>query len=302
MDYMHQVVMSNVGPHELWMPEGLEPTEQLRVGAAGGVRINEIWATSTRRTDRTARHVRQDPGTCTLHVVARGRIEVRHNGREAALGPGDLVLVDGEKPASKVSAAGRLLTMVFPKSLLPLGRDEVSELSGLRFDGSEDVVGLASSFVRELVGRLDTWSETEGARLGTTMLDLLSVALGTRLDHQDALPPDRGQRALLSQVHRFIEEHLGDLDLSPTSVAAASNVSVRYLHRLFETQDVTVATWIRRRRLERCRRDLADPTMRTVPISTIAARWGLTNPTHFGRVFRSEYGLLPTEYRRATGN
>jgi AraC-like DNA-binding protein len=72
---------------------------------------------------------------------------------------------------------------------------------------------------------------------------------------------------------------------------------VRYLHRLFEAQDTTVAAWIRRRRLERCRRDLADPAFRGVPVSAVAARWGLPDPAHFSRLFRRTYGLPPAEYR-----
>lgn len=304
VDYWHQVVMDKCGTHTLRMPDGLDPTEELRLGTAGFVRIDELRAARTFGADRTARHIRQDPDRdiWKLHVVARGRVAVRQNGREASLVPGDFVLVDGEKPVSKMMAAVQFVTVAFPKMLLPLGRDDVSRLSGLRFDGNDGMGGLVSSFVRQLVGRLDMWDEANGARLGTTMLDLLTVALATRLDGDDALPVDSRQRALLARIHSFIEEHLGDPALSPAIVAAANDVSVRYLHRLFETQEATVAAWIRRRRLERCRRDLADPAMRTVPISTIAARWGLTNPTHFGRQFRAAYGLLPTEYRRAAEN
>ena len=56
-------------------------------------------------------------------------------------------------------------------------------------------------------------------------------------------------------MHAFVEQHLGDADLTPAAVAAAHHVSLRQLHRLFETQETTVAAWIRHRRLERCRRD-----------------------------------------------
>ncbi|WP_189145366.1 hypothetical protein [Streptomyces lacrimifluminis] len=41
--------------------------------------------------------------------------------------------------------------------------------------------------------------------------------------------------------------------------AACHHISVRYLHRLFPPQGITVSAWIRQRRPERCRRDLADP-------------------------------------------
>jgi AraC-like DNA-binding protein len=301
VDYWHQVVWAKCGSHDLRMPDGLDPTDELRLGASGSVRIDELRAARMLRADRTARHIRQDPDLdlWKLHVVARGWAAVRQNGLQATLARGDFVLVDDEKPVFKTMAAVQSVTVAFPKKLLPLDRDDVSKLSGLRFDGNEGLGGLASSFVRQLVGRLGSWDETEGVRLGTTLLDLLAVALATRLDRHDTVPANSRQRALLARIHSFIEEHLDDLDLSPAMVAAANHVSVRYLHRLFETQETTLAAWIRRRRLDRCRRDLADPAMRMLPISSIAARWGLTNPTHFGRMFRSEYGVQPTEYRRA---
>jgi AraC-like DNA-binding protein len=59
-----------------------------------------------------------------------------------------------------------------------------------------------------------------------------------------------------------------------------------------------VAGLIRQRRLERCRRDLLDPSLEDVPVSAIAARRGLTSAAHFSRVFRAAYGASPVEYRR----
>jgi AraC-like DNA-binding protein len=82
-------------------------------------------------------------------------------------------------------------------------------------------------------------------------------------------------------------------------IAAAHYISLRALYTLFETQQTSVAGWIRERRLERCRRDLADPALRERSVSAIAARRGLTDPAHFSRAFRAAYGLPPTEYRRA---
>jgi AraC-like DNA-binding protein len=36
-----------------------------------------------------------------------------------------------------------------------------------------------------------------------------------------------------------------------------------------------------------------------VPVSAVAARWGLPDPAHFNRLFKRTYGLPPAEYRRA---
>ncbi|MFE3743196.1 helix-turn-helix transcriptional regulator [Streptomyces sp. NPDC059134] len=69
------------------------------------------------------------------------------------------------------------------------------------------------------------------------------------------------------------------------------------MHRLFRQEDATVTSWIRRQRLERARQNLTDPSLRTIPIRTIANRWGFTHSTDFSRAFRTAYGLPPSDYR-----
>ncbi|TGB13238.1 helix-turn-helix domain-containing protein [Streptomyces palmae] len=54
---------------------------------------------------------------------------------------------------------------------------------------------------------------------------------------------------------------------------------------------------IRRRRLERCRADLASPDLRRQSIRSIAARWGFTGATAFSRAFRAAYDITPNDYR-----
>lgn len=87
------------------------------------------------------------------------------------------------------------------------------------------------------------------------------------------------------RVQAFIERNLGDVALSPSRIAAAHAISTRYLQKLFEEQGLSVANWIRRRRLERCRRDLADPAQDGLPVRVIATRWGFTSESHFNRIF-----------------
>ena len=59
-----------------------------------------------------------------------------------------------------------------------------------------------------------------------------------------------------------------------------------------------MSRWIRHRRLERCRAELADPALAEEPVRAIAARWGLGNASHFAHAFRLAYGCSPQEYRR----
>ena len=99
------------------------------------------------------------------------------------------------------------------------------------------------------------------------------------------------------RIRAYIESHLGDPELTPTRVAAAHFVSKRYLHKLFEAEGVSVSRWIRERRLEHCRHDLADPQRVDETVTSIGMRWGLTDAGHLSRLFREAYGCSPSEYR-----
>jgi len=68
----------------------------------------------------------------------------------------------------------------------------------------------------------------------------------------------------------FILENLSDTGLSPTMVAAAHHMSLRSLHQLFHDEGLTVAGWIRKRRLECCRHDLSNPALASRPVAPSA--------------------------------
>ena len=55
----------------------------------------------------------------------------------------------------------------------------------------------------------------------------------------------------------------------------------------------------RNKRLDRCRRDLADPRLATESILTIASGWGFANAAHFSRSFSRAFGESPRNFRAA---
>ncbi|GAA2977763.1 hypothetical protein GCM10010519_10910 [Streptomyces lactacystinicus] len=91
--------------------------------------------------------------------------------------------------------------------------------------------------------------------------------------------------------------NLYDPDLSPAGIAAANFMSVRFLHKLFQPEGVTVGGWIRAQRLERCRRDLLRPMAGELGVAGIARRWGFVNSSHFSRAFRAAYGMTPRDWQ-----
>jgi AraC-like DNA-binding protein len=76
---------------------------------------------------------------------------------------------------------------------------------------------------------------------------------------------------------------------------------VRKLHALYEGSERTFAQTVTAMRVDACARELATGTS-AGSLSDAAARWGFCDLSHLNRVFRSQKGCLPSEYRaRAAG-
>jgi AraC-like DNA-binding protein len=300
-DYWHHVVADSLAPLDLTIPPAsLDARDQLRLGELGPVRVAELTTGATSHAVRRRRHLRSsDPELFKIDVQTRGRGVIDQGGRQERYGCGDFTLVDLSRPCAWANEpqAG-LVAVTFPRQLLPIGHDDLSRLTGVRVAGDHGSGALVSSIARQLPGRLDDLDVAEAARVGTTLLDLLSVALLGRLGRSGDVPASSRRRALLVSIHSYVEQHLSDPALSPAQVADAHFISVRYLHRLFESEEATVAEHIRRRRLDRCRRDLLEPDLRDLPVAAVGARWGLPTAAHFSRAFRAAYGITPGELRR----
>ncbi|WP_424528921.1 helix-turn-helix domain-containing protein [Sphaerisporangium viridialbum] len=261
-----------------------------------------------RRTPALIR--RSDPGLYHLSMTRRGSSLIQQEGREVRTGSADFVLYDTSRTfhvvtdpyggtarrAESVLADGLILQ--FPRDLLPLPSAMVERLLVRRMSGFDGVGLILAGVLRQLVRQSETLSPGDAARLSTVVLDLVAALVAHEAEGDAWRPADDEATALFVRVQAFAEQRLGQADLTPSMIAAAHHVSTRYLHRLFQRQGLTVAGWIRRRRLERCRRDLADPAMDGCPVNAVAARWGFADGSHFNRLFRTTYGMPPAAYRR----
>jgi AraC-like DNA-binding protein len=275
---------------------------QVRISEFGPVQAT-LMTTMPHSVHQAPKRVRQaDPEMFKLSCFVRGSGVVAQDGRCVEYGVGDLRLYDNSRPFGGEFAPdvplSQLLHLRFPRSLLPFAADDLRKLSAVRIAGAEGVAALSSQFLLQLARHLHEFSPSDAARLSTLTVDVLTAVLAHALDAQGVVPPDSRRRVLMAQIHAFIRQNLGDAHLTPDMIAAAHHISLRYLHSLFHQDGHTVAGWIRQRRLEQCRRDLAEPRLGLRPIAAIAARWGFGSPAHFSQAFRGAYGLSPREFRR----
>jgi len=148
-----------------------------------------------------------------------------------------------------------------------------------------------------LSSQADRYRGADAGRLARTTVDLVAAWCAYELDVSDEVRPETRQVALWALIESFIHERLGDARLTPDTIAAHHHISTRYLHKIFQDRGLTVGGWIREKRLEKCRRDLADPALNALPIYAIAARWGFTSAPHFSRAFRATHGISPGDCR-----
>jgi AraC-like DNA-binding protein len=277
---------------------------QILTGRVGTLDVTSIDVPQPAEAFRTRRHIRaSDPELFKIDVLVRGRAVFAQGDRDAALAPGGWTLLDLSRPCRLAyrDAEHEAVAVKFPRAALALRHNELERVTAVPMSGRGGLGAPISALARHLARHLERYDATAGARIATALMDLLTVALAERLDRVGTIAPETRRRALLASVQSFIDQRLHDPRLSPCMIAAAHHISLRHLHRLFETQPTTVAGWIRQRRLERCRRDLLDPALSHWPVSAIAIRWGLTDAAHFSHVFRAAYGLPPNEYRLTGG-
>jgi AraC-like DNA-binding protein len=297
LDYWRQVLSDVFMPIDLRGEFGPDLPAEMRTAELGPIRLNDSFTGAPFRTHRTPRLIREStPDVFLVGVLVDGESRVEQDGRQATLRPGDLSFVDPTRPSTRCFTAMHTITVSIPKAMIPLRDRELAELTGVRIAGDQGAGALASGLTQQMARRVEQVRAPEAARLGAAVADVLVVALAARLDRVSAVPGAR-ERTLLHRVYAFVEQHLADPELSPRGIAAAHHISLRYLHKLFEAETVTVADWIRRRRLERCRQDLLDPALRDRPVAAVGGRWGLPNAAHFNRMFRAAYGVPPAEFR-----
>lgn len=251
---------------------------------------------------RTAKMIRQsDPEVYQINYFLNGEATLSTAGGDTALQGGDLVVMDSSRPyrgdVHRHPGSWSHVTVQCPRRLLPLPEKTVQSLLAVPISGRYGMGRVLARWLTDLTAHAAEHTPADSPTLASVTVDLLASLLARHLEAEAAMDPQARRRALQLHIRDFIQQHLADPRLSPETVAAAHGISTRQLYALFRDQGVSIAAWIRERRLERCRRDLTDSSKLSRPIQAIAARWGFPDPAHFSRTFRAAYGMSPRDYR-----
>jgi AraC-like DNA-binding protein len=232
-----------------------------------------------------------------LTTAGRERFKIGDSGVEVV--SGDVVVWTTDQ-AVEFEVLERLhkVTLMIPWSVM---RERLPERkqppTGGKIESRTGVGSLLAVHLLALSNEIATLDESVQGSVSRSTLELLGIALSG----QQVSATFDASAATLRRVQDFVLQHLHEEDLTPTRIAEANHISLRYLHMLFQRSDMTVSGWVLDRRLGACKQALTDPAYNRQRISEIAFRWGFNSTSHFCRAFKEKYGAAPGDVRRTAG-
>ncbi|MFD7282121.1 helix-turn-helix domain-containing protein [Streptomyces sp. NPDC059862] len=263
----------------------------------GATQVSNVQAGSQEVTRSKRLIARDGKEFIILTLQRRGSAVKEQDGRQCLIQPGDFSISDSSRVfRKKVQGEFCFTSFQFPRKELRVRDEDLQALTARAFSGHGGSAALVANYFASMAREAAGFDDFVGRQVVATGLDLLALFINERNGRFRPQAPDTGA-AMMVRVKDHILRNLSNPDLSPTAIAAAHFISVRYLHKLFQLEGTTVGEWIRMQRLERCRRDLLRSPAQGLGVATVARRWGFVSPSHFSRVFRAAYGIAPREWQ-----
>ncbi|KJK35196.1 hypothetical protein UK15_32580 [Streptomyces variegatus] len=271
----------------------------LHAAQVGRVQMSVITA-EPHSVARTRRHIASDaPDLLQLTLQLSGQGVLTQKDRQAQVRPGEMVVYDTRSPFTydlRQSHTG--LVLMFPRAMLRVTERDLARVTATPVPCRDGLGKVVQPLLYGLARQMGHLESCGTPRLADHVVGLIGALLAEQAGADRTTEEDRPD-VLTQRVLDYMEERLTDPGLSPEGIAAAHRISRRYLYKLLAAQGHTVSGWIREQRLERCRRDLADPAMDHLPVGAIGGRWGFSDPAHFSHAFKAAYGMSPRAARAA---
>jgi AraC family transcriptional activator of tynA and feaB len=223
-----------------------------------------------------------------------GNSYFEQGGRRIEVRPGDCLAYDVSCPHTIISPSlTRHEVVIVPKELLQERGFRLSKMSACKLSARTGTGRIAHDFVHAAFDEAAKLSAYNAIGVADSLIDLLLLPLR----EADTSFDRGGAEAMYIRAQFFIREHLRDAELSIDRISAALGCTKRYLHMLFSDRGMTVSDYIWRARLQHCRQELEAQGGKT--ITDVAFSWGFSSSSHFSRVFRKYYGVVPSSIHKA---
>src|SRR5699024_2775641 len=129
--------------------------------------------------------------------------------------------------------------MIFPQSRVNLPLAAVGQLNATPIGADHPLGAVVAQIISQASAMLRTRNRATCSRLAGNVVDLLTMVMADELTAAGGEADER--QRMWDEITDFIDAHLSDPQLSPSTIAAAHFISVRTLHQVFEGSGETVA-------------------------------------------------------------
>lgn len=256
----------------------------------GSVEVSDIRCSPLKYSRGRQDQLQDDCEDFLVSLLLEGRARIEQCGRVAEQMPGDFVVYDAARPfVYEFPTNYQMLLVKVPRKTMLCRLPNAERLTAVKFGSASPVGGLASTMVRSAAGLRLPGHSSPSAKVASSMLDLMTAAFETELQDDRELV-DR-QAAILKRAKDYIRANIDDSDLDVEAIACAVHVSSRTLSRAFASEGVTAMKWLWKERLSRSYTALTEG--RAEQVADIAVGCGFTSGSHFSRLFKATYGVLP---------
>ena len=247
---------------------------------------------------RHKRHFLNEVDSSLLITIPRiGEVGFSQNARKTTCSPGGFLVERGDLPYEFWhDQTNELLVLKVSSESVRARIGPTDRLGALSFDGTQGIANYFLDVVKTTAEHVDLLDETARTAAGMHILDLLCLSI--RKDDRVLDSNMSSIRAAhLHRAEQFIRNNLNHHDLSPSQVAEACNVSLRYLQQLFLDADKSISGFIREKRLVRSFEELSIKGA-TTTVAEIAQKWGFSDQPQFNKAYRAHFGCTPTDTRK----
>jgi AraC family transcriptional activator of tynA and feaB len=222
-----------------------------------------------------------------LMSVLSGKMQIEMGNRSMLFEPGDLWVLDLQRPMKMNLGAGSSVSVHIPREEFSSIAGPIPKLDGLARCQKRTPLGSCLYLIYELIG---SRSDYELKCLYDACFSLLPL----ELREQDAKLSGSG-RPILQRILEAIDQNIACPELSPTWIASKLNISPRYVHKLFLELGVTFSSFVMSKRLDYVRADLRASATRNQSLTVLALRWGFNDPGTLHRAFKKKFGCTPRQ-------
>jgi AraC-like DNA-binding protein len=222
---------------------------------------------------------------------------LRQNGREAMLTPGSFALYDSTQPYTlNFKEKFHQLVLQIPQNILYKHIVCPEKYTAIPISGNSGIGAVLRNTIMSTIAEVNH-SKTLPSELYDNVIYMLSLAFTSSDFNFQSLTTKQQDNSLKQRIHLFINNNLNYPKLNAHSIAESQGISIRYLYRLFENDDLTLHNFILKCRLEKSAELLSQTHLTNKNIEWVAYTVGFVCAAHFSRLFKKHFDLTPSKYK-----